>query len=141
MKYTQKGLGILEIMIVMIIMVILAALSYPRYDAHVKRSKRIEGQALLADVAARQARYFSQNNSYITDSTELINLYGHQLAAHSSYNGHYILYLESGQADDGGYALTAIQQFADSTCGNLTLNALGVKGHTGPTYDAEQCWR
>ena len=75
MKYTQQGFGVLEVMIVMIIMVILASLSYPKYDAQVKRSKRLEGQAFLADVAARQARYFAQNNRYITDSNRIVFLF------------------------------------------------------------------
>ena len=141
MKYTQQGFGVLEVMIVMIIMVILASLSYPRYDAQVKRSNRLEGQAFLADVAARQARYFAQNNRYVTDSTELIKLYGHAFQVDQSSTGYYLLHLEPGEDEDGGYALTAVQQFADSICGNLTLNAQGKKGYTGSGYGVEQCRR
>ena len=108
MKYTQQGFGVLEVMIVMIIMVILASLSYPRYDAQVKRSKRLEGQAFLADVAARQARYFAQNNRYITDSTELIKLYGHAFQVDQSSTGYYLLQVEPGADEDGGYAALRI---------------------------------
>lgn len=141
MKNSNKGFGILEVLVVMAVVVILAGLSYPRYDAQLKRSKRSEGQAFLTDVAARQARYFSQNNRYVTDSKELVNLYGYPFNGGQSANGYYVLQLAPGKAEDGGYRLTALQQFVDSRCGSLTLNALGVKGHSGSENQVEQCWR
>lgn len=136
-KY-QSGFTLIELMIVVVIVGILAAIAFPSYDAYVKRSYRAEGQAFLNDVAARQERYFAQTNSYVKtdDDQEKLKLKG----GGSSETGKYLLKI--GQVDnDGGYTLTAEQQFNDSKCGNLTLNAKGARGVTGEGATAADCWR
>lgn len=137
MSADQKGFTLIEVMIVVAIIGILAAIAYPSYDEYVKRGNRTEGQAFLQDVAARQERYFSQNNEYITaDEDEDIAKLG--LSNANSPTDKYIIGLAGG---GGGYSLTAKQQFNDTKCGNLTLNALGVKGSTGSRSDNNDCWR
>ena len=62
MKKTA-GFTLIEMMIVVAIIGILAAIAYPSYQEYVLRGNRSEGQALLNDAAARQERYFAQNNA------------------------------------------------------------------------------
>ena len=135
MKPVQSGFTLIEVMIVVVIIGILAAIAYPSYDEYVKRANRSEGQALLNDAAARQERYFAQNNAYITSSGELSKL------GLRTETGKYKLQVAKGEKEDGGYLLTAKQQFGDSKCGNLTLNAMGKKGRTGTGKTVEECWR
>jgi len=135
MKPVQSGFTLIEVMIVVVIIGILAAIAYPSYDEYVKRANRSEGQALLNDAAARQERYFAQNNAYITSSDELSKL------GLRTETGKYKLQVAEGAKGDGGYLLTALQQFGDSKCGNLTLNAMGKKGRTGTGKTVEECWR
>ena len=135
MKPVQSGFTLIEVMIVVVIIGILAAIAYPSYDEYVKRANRSEGQALLNDAAARQERYFAQNNAYITSSDELSKL------GLRTETGKYKLQVAKGEKEDGGYLLTAKQQFGDSKCGNLTLNAMGKKGRTGTGKTVEECWR
>lgn len=135
MKPVQSGFTLIEVMIVVVIIGILAAIAYPSYDEYVKRANRSEGQALLNDAAARQERYFAQNNAYITSSDELSKL------GLRTETGKYKLQVAKGAKGDGGYLLTALQQFGDSKCGNLTLNAMGKKGRTGTGKTVEECWR
>lgn len=123
----SKGFTLIEVMIVVAIIGILAAIAYPSYDEYVKRGNRTEGQAFLQDVAARQERYFSQNNEY-ADTAAKLNV------STGSETGKYTLSI----ATSDGYTLTATQQFNDTKCGNLTLNALGVKGADG---SVDECWR
>ncbi|HZJ96165.1 MAG TPA: type IV pilin protein [Thiopseudomonas sp.] len=123
----SKGFTLIEVMIVVAIIGILAAIAYPSYDEYVKRGNRTEGQAFLQDVAARQERYFSQNNEY-ADTAAKLNV------STGSETGKYTLSI----ATSDGYTLTATQQFNDTKCGNLTLNALGVKGAGG---SVDECWR
>lgn len=104
----NKGFTLIEVMIVVAIIGILAAIAYPSYDEYVKRGNRTEGQAFLMDVAARQERYFSQNNAYITDTDDLAKLG----VSASSPTGKYELSLSGG---GGGYLLTATQQFNGSS--------------------------
>lgn len=139
----NKGFTLIEVMIVVAIIGILAAIAYPSYDEYVKRGNRAEGQAFLNEVAARQERYFSQNNAYITSVDDISKL---GLSKSSSETGKYTLSI--GKDKDNDYTLTANQQFNDTKCGNLSLNALGHKGANGKTTansaDIEfvmSCWR
>lgn len=149
MKTAQQGFTLIEVMIVVAIIGILAAIAYPSYDEYVKRGNRTEGQAFLSDVAARQERYFSQNNAYITANANLGKLYGSAVTTQKSPTDKYTITVAAGGASDGGYLLTATQQFSDTKCGNLTLNALGDKGAKGKTTAGNaadrafvlDCWR
>ena len=60
----QSGFTLIEMVIVVAIIGIMAAIAYPSYVEYVKRGYRTEGMAMLNDAAARQERYFAQNNSY-----------------------------------------------------------------------------
>lgn len=135
---TQAGFTLIELMIVVAIIGILAAIAYPSYDAYVKRGYRAEGQAFLNDVSARQERYFAQNNDYVTTDDDVDDLALKN--GSSSDTGKYTLVL-SKEDNDGGYTLTAEQQFNDSKCGNLTLNAIGNKGISGNGMTKDECWR
>uniref|UniRef100_A4XQV9 Tfp pilus assembly protein PilE-like protein n=1 Tax=Ectopseudomonas mendocina (strain ymp) TaxID=399739 RepID=A4XQV9_ECTM1 len=134
----QQGFTLIEVMIVIVVIGILASIAYPSYSEYVKRGNRSEGQAFLNDVAARQERYFSQNNAYVTNNADIGNLALKN--GNKSETGKYELVL-SKVDNDGGYTLTAEEQFNDTTCGNLTLNARGVRGRTGSDMSAADCWR
>ena len=135
MKLAQQGFTLIEVMIVVAIIGILAAIAYPSYDEYVKRGNRTEGQAFLSDVAARQERYFSQNNKYITAVGDIAKL---GLSGANSPTSKYTITIAAG---GGGYVLTANQQFGDTKCGNLSLNALGEKDRSGSGKSVNDCWR
>nr|WP_288355438.1 type IV pilin protein [uncultured Pseudomonas sp.] len=137
---SQKGFTLIEMMIVVAIIGILAAIAYPSYDEYVKRGNRTEGQALLSDAAARQERYFSQNNTYITKEADIGKLGINLGSGNKSATGKYVFSV-SKVDKDGGYTLTATQQFGDSKCGNLTLTATGTRGATASGANATDCWR
>lgn len=140
---TSAGFTLIEIMIVVAIVGILAAIAYPSYDEYVKRGNRSEGQALLHEAAARQERYFAQNNAYITDQDDIANLalpHTEDTTVTSS-TGKYTLTV-SLEDDDGGYTLTVSpESFDDDACGDLTLNAVGTRGRSGSDRTVEECWR
>lgn len=143
---SSQGFTLIEMMITVAIIGILAAVAYPTYDEHVKRGNRSEGMALLNDAAARQERYFAQNNVYITATTDAdIAKLG---ISKKSPTSKYTLSLGS-VANDGGYTLTVTPTLSDPKCGNLVFNAIGNRGaatkmDTGNAADKEkvsQCWR
>lgn len=136
----SAGFTLIELMIVVAIVGILTAIAYPNYMEYLQRSNRSEGQALLQDAAARQERFFAQNNSYVTAAADIakLGLRGTSGTTVRSDTGKYTLTVGGG---GGGYTLTATQAFGDAACGNLTLNALGVKGRSGSAKSVDQCWR
>ncbi len=135
----QSGFTLIEMVIVVAIIGIMAAIAYPSYVEYVKRGYRTEGMAMLNDAAARQERYFAQNNSYVTDQNNIGNLKMPRTVGTvvSSETGKYTL---SVAGNGGGYTLTATQAFGDADCGNLTLNAQGTKGRSG-TKALDKCWK
>lgn len=145
-QYVKKAAGftLIEIMIVVAIIGILAAIAYPSYQEYVLRGNRSEGQALLNDAAARQERYFSQNNGYITSQADIakLGLRNSSGTTVTSDTGKYALSVSNPNAS-GGYLLTATPQGAqtrDTKCGNLTLDATGVRGVSGSS-SVNDCWK
>ncbi|WP_252272646.1 type IV pilin protein [Pseudomonas subflava] len=134
----HSGFTLIELMIVLVVLGILASLAFPSYSEYVKRGHRSEGQAFLNDASARQERYFAQNNTYITSTADIdkLGLKNGRLSETGKYQ------LSLSRIDgDGGYTLTAMEQFSDTKCGDLILNALGVKGRSGNDMSVEDCWR
>ena len=141
-RNNQKGFTLIELMIVVAVIAILAAIAYPSYQEYVKRSRRVEGQTLLSDAAAKLERWRAQNGSYMaaytaTDIAKLKLPYGSQ-----SEHGYYALKISG---DSASYTLTAERagsQTSDSKCGDFTLDSTGSKGMVaGKPGTVADCWR
>lgn len=131
----SRGFTLIEMMIVVVILAILAAIALPSYQKYVLRSHRAEGQALLSEAAARQERYFAQNNSYASSAAAL-NMTSY--VASLQYYG-----LAISNVGASTYTLTATatgSQARDSECLTLTLDQAGTRGATG-TGTASSCWQ
>ncbi len=126
------GFTLIELMITVAIIGILAAIAYPSYTEYVLRGNRTEGQALLSDAAARQERYYAQNNTYADTLAKL------GYASGNSANGLYVLSTPTGTAS--AYTLLAATQRTDARCGDLGLNQAGTKTETG-TGSVADCWK
>ena len=130
-----QGFTLIELVIVIAIVAVLLGIAYPAYDQWVIKSRRADGKALLLLAAQRQQQFFTSNNSY----TAKIGDGGLQVGT-TSAEGYYTL---SVSADATTYLLTATRvspQTADTKCGDLTINHLGVKGNLNASEAAEKCW-
>ncbi|MBA2408610.1 MAG: type IV pilin protein [Gammaproteobacteria bacterium] len=126
-KLQARGFTLIELMIVVAIVAILGGIAYPSYVNQLQRTRRAEGQAMVMEIMAAQERYYSSNNTYTIDLTEL----GYTLVSGNldSDGGWYRISAaaRSGAALNACVNLSAAGQGAQSGDGTLTLNSRGVK--------------
>ena len=132
-----EGFTLIELMIVVAIVAILAAIAYPSYRDSVRRSHRSEGQALLLDAQSRQERYFSNNNTYTTNMTQL----GYAADPTISENQYYNVVVATPTTAcpiATCYKLTATaqgNQADDTHCATMSIDSLGQRTATNT-----DCW-
>ena len=127
----QYGFTLMELMIVVVIVGILTSVAFPAYKAYVDRAKRSEGKAFLMELAARQERYYFDNNSYAANAMDL----GYASTTPASDDGHYSLTNPVSDGDTGSITtsyvleINTVSPWQDDTCGSfLTLDSKGAQG-------------
>jgi type IV pilus assembly protein PilE len=140
---SAAGFTLIELMIVVAVISILAAVAYPSYQESVRKSKRTEARALLVDAAARQERYYADNNTYTATVTSGGLGYSSATSATGIYSLSIVVTPASCSTACTGYTLTATAagaQAADAACATLTLTSAGTKGYTGTASAYTTCW-
>lgn len=146
-----KGFTLIELMVVITIIAILAAVGYPSYIESVRKSRREEGKAMLLEMAGQQQRFFTTNNQYTSDLTQL----GYT-SPFLSENEYYAISVDTtgfvvatGAGNRiMGYTLTAVPEKdqVNDRCGSFTYNSQGAKDIDTSTslasnpLAAEDCW-
>lgn len=137
MYHDNKGFSLLELMIVVGIVGVLGFIAYPGYRTSVLKSHRADATSALMDAMQREERYYTENNTYVTDLTQV----GYSASTNvATTNGYYKI---SAAADTSGITvgviLTATPQSNQTkdTCGNFILNSNGSKTTSTSTTD---CW-
>jgi len=124
-------------MIVVAIIGTLFAIALPSYQNYVLRGHRADAQSILIDIAARQERFLSQNNTY---TTEISAAAGLNLGTTNSSGGYYGLAVTACPAGTLAtcYLVTATAvagQMKDTDCLIITYDSRGVRSGTTP-----DCW-
>ncbi len=153
----QYGFTLIEMIITIAIIGILAMVAWPLFQTQVTKRVRSDAHAALA--AARQAmvRYRSDAGAYPpNDADAILTLQtfkpnapdappaeclsgrGYQSTL-ATCQGFYTL---SVQSNANSFTLTANLNIPanDTECGNLTLDHLGRKNHTGTAANLARCW-
>ena len=69
----QRGITLIELMIVLAVVAILGGLALPSYIQYLQRSNRSDAYTALLNCAAEQERWFTANNTYLTDAAAAAN--------------------------------------------------------------------
>jgi type IV pilus assembly protein PilE len=64
MKIRQRGVTIIELLIAMVIIAVLVAIALPAYQSQLRKGSRAAAQALLVNIANRQAQYLLDARNY-----------------------------------------------------------------------------
>lgn len=139
-KRTNKarGFSLIELLIVITVVGLLLAVALPSYTRYVLRSHRSSAITGVLDVASRQARYYTTNNTYTTSLTAL-GYPADPMPVTDTSNRYYNLSVSAASAT--GFTVSAAPQGAQvkDTCGTYTYTDLGVKSVSfGSLGD---CWK
>lgn len=130
MNTKQTGFTLVEAMITVAIIGIIATIAWPMFEAQSTKNRRTDGIAGLLSANNEMEKCYSDQSSYTGCS-----------ANGTSPKGFYTI--TTNVTDSETYTLTAAPkaEFPDPSCGNLTINNLGVKGHnTTDGTPLKRCW-
>jgi type IV pilus assembly protein PilE len=132
----MRGVTLIELMTVVAVVGILAAIAYPTYIEQARRSRRAAAVAMLQNVMQQSERYYSENNTYTTNLTDLGYPAG---AVESEHNTHVI----SMTTCPTGTIATCVEiratpNVADAKCNVIWLRSDNKRDATGS--QASICW-
>jgi type IV pilus assembly protein PilE len=67
----QHGFSLIELVVAMVVVAILAAIAIPSYSNYVRKSRRTEAKTVLLDLISLEERFYTTNNSYTQDPSQL----------------------------------------------------------------------
>lgn len=145
---SQTGFSLIELLIAMAVVAILTAIALPMYTTQIRESRRPEAKTALLDLASREERYFTLNNTYVVAAPSSlgynntaawpVGLFG------SGTTPDYQLSVTAQSAS--GYTLQAVpvNQQANDTCGTYQLDNFGNQYNIYPVGGAAAtitgCW-
>jgi type IV pilus assembly protein PilE len=138
------GFTLIELIIVVAVVAILAAVAYPSYVAFILRSHRATAINGILDVASREARYYTTNNSYTSSMTALgysADPYPVSNATDSHWYDVSVLSVTAGTSTTPAtFTVQAVPQGGQTSdiCGTFTYSDLGVKAVSSGRLS--ECW-
>jgi type IV pilus assembly protein PilE len=151
----QQGFTLIELIIAMLIIATLAAIAIPSYSNYVLKSHRTEAKGALLDLAASEERYFSANNQYTANPSQLG--YTQTSAPFAIGTGGYYSVTQIGlvaatapvtgtsTGTPATFSITANavgNQTADTACAVFTVNSAGQQTAQTATLtdNSATCW-
>lgn len=135
---SSGGFTLIELMVTVAIVAILVSIAYPAYQDSVRKSRRAQVKADLAELAQGYERFHTVNNTYVGYWSTVPA--SRRVSPNTA--GATVAYALSEEEDANTFTLTATPQGAqssDTRCGVLSLNQAGVKTEAG-SGTVSDCW-
>lgn len=141
-----RGFSLIDLLIAMAVVAILTAVALPSYQQYVLQSRRGDAKTALLDLAAREERYYTVNNTYTNEAGPLNYVGGNVPLSHAIGSSTLDYTLTITNATATAYTLQAVPlpiQAADTSCGTYQLdnfgNQLNIVGGA-PAAVVSGCW-
>lgn len=137
------GFTLVELMVTIVVAATLISIAVPTYMGQVRKSRRTEARTAVLDLATREERYYSVNNSYSQAAADLG--YGTDTGQIQNLvvgNGYYQVTVTSAAAippAPAGFSVVATAigaQAKDTSCLTFKVDQTGAQTSTPAT----DCW-
>jgi type IV pilus assembly protein PilE len=150
-RETASGFTLVELMIAVVVVALLASIALPSFMDSIRKSRRSEAFAALAQVQLAQERWRSNGSSYAESLTNAANGTppGLGMASATTAKGYYTLSLSGAGASGYTVTATAVAGTSQASDGNCKVLAAQVQGGNlshgsgaaaAAFPDANRCW-
>lgn len=155
-KSIDKGFTLIELLVAIMIVGILSAVAVSSYSDYTLRAQRADAKAVLLEVAGWMERNYTATGAYNvnptggdinnTSFTDAAGLLSSLSASPKSGTARYNIRFSTADGSDllnptaTAFTVRAEPVTADTACGSLTLNSLGIQGSTVAGAAAD-CWQ
>ena len=144
----QQAFTMIELMVAMAIVGIMSAIAIPSYQQYVMKSRRVAAITTLLDMASREERFYTSQNTYSILPSDIGYGTGTSVPSPSAANNYYTVSVATASVTCGitsCYTLQAVPvagstQAKDAECGTFTYTSTGIKSQTG-TGSLKSCWK
>lgn len=134
----QRGFTLMELMVVVAIVGILVGIAVPTYHDSVRKSRRGQAKADLAEAAQAMERYYTMQNTYVGANLTTI---GAPTKSPKDGDAQYVISL-NGAPTASAFSLQAVPSATTGQnkdkCGTLGITNTGVK--TPNDAPRKECW-
>lgn len=125
LRHRARGFTLIELMIVVVVVSIIIAIAFPSYTEQVRKGRRADAKAALAELSQFMERTLVENKTYTPGGASPTLPFTE--SPKDGTSKYYTLSLRAVAATS--YTLQAVPKNAQANdkCGTMTLNSLGVK--------------
>jgi type IV pilus assembly protein PilE len=140
------GFSLIEMMIVVVVIAVLAAIAIPIYQQQLRESRRTAATSALLDLASREERFYSTNNYYTLEMSNLgySGVTDNELTVPGNGQSYYTVQFPASASTQATSFTAEAVPYTGSTqatdqCYTYSITDLGVQGNAGGSQTTG-CW-